>query len=709
MNFIIKRRLIGVLITIFLFDITLLLMLFLTYKHDDSHYNRAWKYYEADELDMAFAAINVGIWLNPNNADYRNTRGKVNLAMEEYDRAITDFSEAIRLDLDNAEIWNSRGEVYLDMEEYDLAIEDFSKAIALNSDFIIAFDNRGWSYYCSAEYDLAIEDYSRAIILDPDFAQAWNGLGAAYNDKGELDRAIEDYSKAIALDSNYASPWMNRGDAYRIKGEVDRALEDYNKAIELYPDSKIALFGRGNTYRTKGEYDLAIEDYNRLIALDPDDCSSWNGRGAVFYDKGELDRAIEDYSKAIALDPDFSDPWSNRGEAYYIKGEYDRAIEDQTKAIVIDPDYDIPLYYRGRTYVKKNELDRALEDFRQSIEAAGRSNNLPNIFFRTWEFVGHFYENYPYINDRNTNDELALLYARIAMESLNRSIAKAENARSTLGSRGAEIMTSLVYHYYAGVDLEARFGSPEEAYTYSEGLRNRGFLEQMGTEAALKLPGITTEEAQRVRSLVNDVNNLQYLLSAINPQNDVDGYANAGIALTRAENELASLDAMITARVPRYEELRNPRVASLAQSQEWCGETRVVLEYVIWDSNVEFRAPVSVAEHSAYKERPSINSYCLVLAKDGVTPVRLDSGYDYADAVNRLRGSIVQDGTTARGIRLAASEQRDNAASMEQERNELYNALIKPVLQYIPSRVSEMVIVSDGVLGHLPFDVLREN
>jgi CHAT domain-containing protein len=41
--------------------------------------------------------------------------------------------------------------------------------------------------------------------------------------------------------------------------------------------------------------------------------------------------------------------------------------------------------------------------------------------------------------------------------------------------------------------------------------------------------------------------------------------------------------------------------------------------------------------------------------------------------------------------------------------NGLYQALVKPVPAHIPAGVREIVIVPDGILAHLPFDLLREN
>jgi CHAT domain-containing protein/Flp pilus assembly protein TadD len=554
--------------------------------------------------------------------------------------------------------------------------------------------DRGNKFYDAYDLERAIEDFTEAIQLEPDNAEYWNKRGIVYRDKGELDRAIEDFNKAISLDSNDSYAWNYRGLAYQDKGELDRAIEDFSEVIVLNPNDSSAWNNRGLAYQDKGKYDRAIEDFNKAIALDPNLPYAWNNRGWTYQKKGELDRAIEDYNKAIALDPNYSYAWDSRGWAYLNKGELDRAIEDLNKAIALDQNRSYPWYIRGLAYQNKGELGRTVSDYRQSLEAAERSGNILDIFWQSWEFTGKFFNSYSLYEDRKTTNALAILYADVAKDSINRSVAMAEKVRSALGSRGSEIMRSLLYQYYAGVDLESRFGSVEKAYNYSEGLRSRGFLEQMGTEAALKLPGIRAEEANKVRNLINSINTFQKMLSSINPQIDVKIHAEAGLNLTKAETELASLDTSIKTRIPMYAELRNPKPVSLSKAQEWCGDTSVVLEYVLWDSTVEFKVPAIYGFQSTYQNRPSINSYCLVITRNGVTPVRLAPGFDYAASINRLRDNI---------------KNKVSSADMERDRNALYNALIKPVISSVPANVKDLVIVPDGILGHLPFDILREN
>ncbi|MDR2701591.1 MAG: tetratricopeptide repeat protein, partial [Spirochaetaceae bacterium] len=649
------------------------------------YFNRGVENFNAGNLDFAIADWTEAIKLKPDYVSAWYNRGLAYHYKGELDRAIADYTQAIALNPKDAEAYYNRGIAYRNKGEHDRAIADYTQAIALNPKYDIAYYNRGIAYYNKGELDRAIADYTQAIALNPENDRAYNGRGVAYVAKGELDRAIADYTQAIALNPKFDIAYNNRGNAYRNKGELDRAIADYTQAITLNPKYERAYTNRGIAYAAKGELDKAIADYTQAIALNPKYADAYNSRGIAYAAKGELDSAITDYTQAIALNSKFDIAYNNRGVAYAAKGELDSAIADYTRAIALNPKLGAAYSNRGNAYREKGEFDKAIVDITQAALAADASANILDIFHFSWELAGFLYKTYPFLGTALDANAYRRQYADVAREALALSIAKAEKARAELGSRGAALMAGMVYQYYASLDFEARFGSSERSFAVSEGLRSRGFLEQMGTEAALRLPGIAQADARRVRELTETIGNLQELLGKLNPQADEARYAQAGLALTRAEEELAALDKSIAEKVPRYADLRSPKTAALGEAQAFCGEDTAILEFALWDASVEFTPPATSTSQSSYKDRPSINSYCLVITKDGITPVRLDPDFDYAAAVNELRSLLIK---------------RAPISQMESLRNSLYVALVKPLLPYIPRQIKNLMIVPDGTLGH---------
>jgi CHAT domain-containing protein len=231
----------------------------------------------------------------------------------------------------------------------------------------------------------------------------------------------------------------------------------------------------------------------------------------------------------------------------------------------------------------------------------------------------------------------------------------------------------------------------------------------MGRDAALRLPGISEEERNQVSGLLDDIAAAERVLNNYNGKrtegNDAKAYAEAGERLTQDEAELKSLDASIAEKLPRYKELVNPVPVTTEEAESRIDNNTAVLEYVIWDDSIDYKPLTTGYTWQGIDKRPTINSYCLVLTKQGVRAVRLPPAYDektnskgfnYESYVKGLRdmitgGSPVED--------------------MEYTRNALYKHLIQPVIdaKALPANIKNIIIVPDGNLAFLPFDILRHD
>jgi CHAT domain-containing protein len=282
---------------------------------------------------------------------------------------------------------------------------------------------------------------------------------------------------------------------------------------------------------------------------------------------------------------------------------------------------------------------------------------------------------------------------------ISAGIENVERLYADVGTQEGSLMEQVLFLYYAGVDIEVTVGTAEKAFEYSEALRGRGFLAEMGTTAALRLPGITEAERKNIERLTQEITSTRNILDGLSSQQaesavDITRSADASRRLNALEIELATLNASITDRIPQYGILRNPAPVSIKDARSWCGEDTAVLEYVLWDDTVEFNPVTRGFIWEGMTEKPTINSYCLVLTQDGVTPVLLDHTFDYTGTIKQFRQFVAE----SRG-----------AFFVETMRGALYEKLVKPALPYIPENIKSIVIVPDGQLAYLPFDILREN
>ena len=275
-----------------------------------------------------------------------------------------------------------------------------------------------------------------------------------------------------------------------------------------------------------------------------------------------------------------------------------------------------------------------------------------------------------------------------------------ERARLDIASLKSDILRESLPIYYYGVAFEAKNNNPEKAFEYSEMLRSRGFLDQIGLDRALSLDGVSESEREQIKKLTTQISisrkeiETQSMLS-IN-ERDTEKLAEAEKNLSVAENTLSKLDEKIAKRLPSYAQLRNPQTVKAKDAQKWCGNNRVILEYVLWNpeilDNCELLKEPNTRQCADYIK---FASYCLVITNNKITAVPLDSSYDYNSAISSLRDAI-----THRPIK--------SEVTFEKQRNELYEKLIAPILPYLKGK-SDLLIVPDGNLSFLPFDMLRES
>ena len=595
-----------------------------------------------------------------------------------------------------------QAEEYFDAGELDLALEKIEAANSLYPDFPPILTLLGNIHLGKGNYVTAISNYTAAIQIkiedEDEDADVYAKRGEAYLFMGNYDAAITDYSHALRLDEGNSKYWNNRGEVYRTKGDDNRAIDDFLRAINIDNKYTNALNNLGFAYSGTGNYNRAIEYFNRVINIDQNHTEAWNNRGNAWLEKGDFDRAVADFTHLLNFNNEYAIAYSNRSRAYLGKREYQRALDDCNMALRIDRNFTPALNNRAHIYREMGQYQRAMAAYRECLENVQLSVNINDISVYAWYLAGQVYKEYPYLKDDiQQHDFWSEFAGHLALEGIGRGVRNAENIRKNMGVQGAGLMTQMLYLYYAGVDFEATLGFPENAFLYSESLRSRGFLEQVGAEAAIRLEGVTERERNRFKQLRTTIEERQAVINTFSNARltgDTNYRYLAAVQRRReAEEALATLDRTIGKRLPRYAELRNPKPITLNEAIAYCGEDRAVLEYVLWDASA-FRPIKGYESWDMKSEMPAINSYCLVITKDGLTAVQLDSNFDYHTAIQKLREWV--------SLRLS------NTDSYEIPNNNLYNQLIKPVLPYIQN-VKNITIVPDADLALIPFDILREN
>ena len=404
----------------------------------------------------------------------------------------------------------------------------------------------------------------------------------------------------------------------------------------------------------------------------------------IFFNLGADDDAILYYLKAIEIEKslglersDLADYYGKLASVYSVKKDYDNAIIYAEKAVsILESLFGIEYLSIADSYFTMGLINYAKGDTKTACE----------YFSKTINSLQNSAEYQKIIDKMRTILSFNIIDENLAHKAIQLGINTTEHARLDMSSIKTDVMKKSLPLYYYGVQFESSRNNAPKAFEYSESLRNRGFLDQFGTETAINLNGITVEEKNEIHALMEQITASRNVIAKLtNAETDVEKerYKKAGETLTEAEKKLSALDEKIGKRIPAYAQLRNPQPVKAEDAQKWCGKKRAILEYVLPSEDSE----------SGLKT----GAYCLIVTDNNIKSVPLDSEYDYYTAVAELRSAI-----TEKHQNLLAG----NIASIHKYRTTLYEKLIEPVLQYIPSDTEKLLIVPDGSLSSLPFDIL---
>ena len=642
-----------------------------------------------------------------------------------------------------SDVYSSIGIINLRCGNFQEAIQalQMAKEIRLNIlgenslEFAESLINLADAFTSTENYLSAIENLERAediynVLLKPDdinFAYLFQSFADYYRRIANINKSLDYGYKAIEIfdknygENNFASIAVYLAEiekCYALQGDDSRALAILLKCKNYYetnPHQNITnvLSGISDIYSNKGDYENAIIYCQEAIKTSKKYwgekttgmANLYHSLGQIYVLEQQYETALNYFTKAMNLyiELGYEDTEivlslvSSIGTVYFCLDDYEKAEYYENEVcrrthILGYTEGEATAYYTlGILYKNPNfqNINKSVECFRKYLElsknAAFYKSTIDNTMRAFYITAGL---------DAFSNQK------EFFHEMLTLATNTTEQARLDLASLKTDLLKETLPIYYYAVDFEAKNNNPQNAFEYSEMLRSRGFLDQIGLERALSLDGITENEREQIKNLTEQISISRKEIesqSALNVNNrDTKKMAQAEKNLSLAENALSKLDEKIAKRLPTYSQLRNPQPVKAKDAQNWCGKNRVILEYVLWNPTILDDCEILKEPNTRQcAEDIKFSSYCLVITSKKIIAVPLDSSYDYNFAINSLREAI-----THRPIK--------SEVTFEKQRNELYEKLVQPVLQYIKD-AKDVLIVPDGNLAFLPFDMLRKD
>lgn len=677
--------------------------------------------------------------------------GNIYEALGEFKNALAYFKKELLINLtiygeNHIKTSNAYRDVgYMDFHcgNFQESIQEFTKAAEIRQfssgekSFVFAealIDLAG-AYTATENYVNAFENLTKAEEIynsllqsnDINFAYLYQSFADYYRRTANLNQSLAYGYKAIEIfDKNYgqdnsASIAVYLAEiekCYALQGDDSRALAillKCKKFYETHPHQNLinVLRSISDVYSNKGDYANAISYCQEAIKTSKKYwgekttgmASLYHSMGGIYELKKEYETALSFYAQALDLyieleQEDTEEILSLVGSiasTYFCLDNYEKAEYYETEVckranILGYTGTEATAYYSlGYIYSNPNfqNIRKSAECFKKSFELSKNSVFYESTISRA---MRTFYITAGLDSFSNEKD--------FFHEMLSLVSDTAERSRLDMTSLKTDILKEILPIYYYGIDFEAKSNNPAKAFEYSEMLRSRGFLDQIGLERAVSLDGVTDLEREQIKNLTSQIDIARKEIEAqsalsVNTR-DSEKMSRAEKSLASAEKSLSELDDKIAKRIPIYAQLRNPQTIKAKDAQKWCGKNRAILEYVLWNPEILNDCEI-LKEPNTRKCADDIkfSSYCLVITNNKITAVPLDSSYDYNSAINSLRDAI-----THRPIK--------SEVTFEKHRNELYEKLVQPVLPYL-KRIKNVLIVPDGNLAFLPFDMLRES
>ncbi|MFI7416444.1 tetratricopeptide repeat protein [Nonomuraea sp. NPDC049684] len=669
-------------------------------------------------------------------------RGEHRTAVALYRRAIAIFEDGGRPTAESAVIVNNLGSVHDALGEYDQALSCYQEALRLAGDDAPAFvatclNNIGGVHHVRGDLDQALAAYREALELcrrarrPAAGATVLANLGHVTLDQGDHAAARRFYEAALetsravdagSLQTANAHVSLSRvlladGDPDAAKRSVQRAMDI---AVASAPGSAThagALGALGQAYQLSGDLGHALEAHRQALKLHRDlaerstgTAVALNNLGAVYHDMGDLRRALSYYEQARDLQHALApvavataSTHSNVGSVLRTLGETDAALSAYRTALDIDQraapasrEHATDLTNIGGVYAARGDLDEALDHLTRAYQAD--RDRLPDS-----PAVAASLANLAWVRHLRGEDDEARRLAERALEIDRRRVPGSDRVAGDLMLLG-EIAR-------ARGDLDIAAENLREAVNLSEALRNRSGTTPSAREPALterhiayhKLVAVlhargehadAFDQAERVRArttsdllaergidltpatdeqhaLVADDRRLRHRLSALRKQSAYHGENGVEAEIQRVEEELESVLTRLRKVFPGYADLRAPDPLTLGQAQAVLGDGEVMLAYAVTGDMVFGWSVTRTGFHMA--ELP-------------VSPAGLAELVDTATAAYR-RGEPGGDA------------ERD-------AQEELARLVLRPLLPGGAGRGRRMIVVPEGRLAYLPFELL---
>ncbi|MEL6671644.1 MAG: CHAT domain-containing tetratricopeptide repeat protein [Bacteroidota bacterium] len=632
-------------------------------------------------------------------------------------------------------------ETYLVRAE-DLLLEHYAPE---HPDLNATYINLGVSNAKRGRLDKAIDYWNQALELTTrvhgenhgDIGRSLANIGLAYRNMGDFHRALEYQEKAIQILKEQLGPGhVVIAKAYHNLASVYISLNNKPKALlflDLSVAEKLKIYGEvhpelgqsynslGLIYNAMGEHEKALMYFEKtreigtqIFGPNHRMVSAAHGNKALVYqNKGDIDRALEETQIALEIGANFRDGDNEEygknmifaGDFLSLKGNYEEGIRMIKKGIAHLEAYSS---YRSlsvisgyqdlaRTFLELDQLDSAYYFFAQADKLNQwdeKNPEQPNfstgdqgliseeLHLNNLRLLARIHS-HPSNTDPDRDEAILTVYQKaVAQIHLSRNRHSLEANQQLIQQKAQEIFEDGI-----GFLHQQYLKTQDESYLEMA----LGWMEK--SKAAMLSKAIREADARKYANIPDDLLALErslrinksfyekrmYLLKAGGEAPTSQEWLFVNRRVTHLNNQYDSLVTVLEQKYPQYYQLKyNDQPLTLQQARGLLEKDQALVEYFLGDSSL----------------------FICYLDQQQIRMVQVEDTDFIHDGVNQLRLAFRPIEARAAGEARNVSE--SNAFS--EVAYDLYQKLLQPFEE--TTLPSKLLIIPDGVLGFLPFDVL---
>ena len=227
------------------------------------------------------------------NPEYLNLKSQALNMTHEGKQALAAIQRAIEIDPNQANYFTTQGRVYQRLGNQTDAIKSFLHAEQLQPNSAEPIYYVGMSFFLMGDYfneneyyDRAAHNFRAALDLDPRFDKAEFMLGTINAVEFKLDQAKQNFEKALKMSPNNPYYRLYYGVLLSRLGDQEGALREMRSAEKLDPSDARTCFNLGGLLAQRGSFEAAKEQLEAGVRLDPRFAPAYYTLGRVYYRLG---------------------------------------------------------------------------------------------------------------------------------------------------------------------------------------------------------------------------------------------------------------------------------------------------------------------------------------------------------------------------------------------------------------------------------------